>query len=63
MKEVQKWEMAGVPAAIVFEALYQVGVLQKLGLSAEDTPHVMVIAFVLMAIARAAADYMRKRKE
>lgn len=56
MSKISKWEIGGVPAALVFEALYGLGVFERMGLRPEDTPHVMVVAFVLFALIRGATS-------
>lgn len=63
MKNVQKWEIAGVPAAIAFAALHALGAFEAVGLSAEDLPHVMVLAFIAMAGVRAAIDRAKAAAE
>lgn len=52
MKNVSKWEVAGVPAALVFEALYELGILERLGSTAADLPRVMLLVFVVIALVR-----------
>lgn len=54
MKKISKWEIAGVPAALVFEALYELGALEYLGLSAADVPRLMLLVFVAIAVVRGA---------
>lgn len=61
MDKVEKWEIAGVPAALAFEAAMRMGLLD--GISAEQLPHLMVLAFIAMAALRAGMDYVRKTKE
>lgn len=59
MNAVQKWEMAGVPAAIVFAAVYKMGWLSALGVTAEQLPDLMIITFVVLAFVRAGLDYFK----
>jgi hypothetical protein len=63
MNNVQKWELAGVPAAVVFEALYRMEAFTALGITSEQLPHIMILAFVTMALVRSAIDYAKKPTE
>ncbi len=60
MDTVSRWEIAGVPAAAAFSALYEVGVLSTLGISEHQVPHLMVLAYVAVALIRAARDKRAK---
>ena len=43
--KVSKWEIAGVPATLLFGAAYRLGLFEKLGLTAEDMPDLMLVIF------------------
>ena len=63
MGKVSKWEVGGVPAALVFGALYELGWLNELGVTAEDVPRLMVVAFVALATLRSAGQWFQGRKK
>lgn len=56
---MQKWEIAGISAAPILEALLALDLHTKMGLSEGQVIHVMVALFTMVAIARALMD---KRK-
>ena len=58
MQAVSKWEIAGVPAAVAFEAAYALKVFDGLGITAEQLPHLMVLSFIAVASLRA---YLARR--
>ena len=62
MNKVQKWEVAGVPAAILFSAAHNLGWLAKLGVKEDQLPDVMVLGFVFLALVRMALDYIASKK-
>ena len=47
MKDFSKWEIGGIPAVVVFEALYSLDIFAELGITEAQLPHVMVLAFVV----------------
>ncbi len=59
MGKVSRWEILGVPAALVFSAVHELGALGALGLAEHHIPHLMVLAYVVTAGLKAAID---KRK-
>lgn len=62
MSAVSKWEIAGVPAAVLFEALHVLGAFTALGIDERELPHLMVAAFVAVAVLRAGFQTRRAAK-
>ena len=60
MSKVSRWEIAGVPAALIFSSLHELGVLGRIGLGEHDIPHLMTLLFVIAAVAR---SYVAKRQK
>lgn len=60
MPRVSRWELWGVPASLVFSALYELGVLSALGLSEHHIPHLMVLGYVVAAAVRSRLDKQSK---
>lgn len=63
MKGVSKWELLGMPATIVFASAYKLGLFQPLGITAEQLPDLMILAFFLLQLSRAAGQARAKKKE
>lgn len=53
---VSKWEIAGVPSAVVFSAAHSLGLFDRLGVTDAQLPHLMVLAFVAVAVLRGLAE-------
>lgn len=53
---VSKWEIGGVPAAIVLEVLYEMETLPDA--VKDDLPRYMLLAFIVVALVR---GYLQKR--
>ncbi len=53
MGKVSRWEVAGIPAALVFEAAHQMGWLAEVGVTQEQLPSLMILVYCLIAGARA----------
>jgi len=49
--EVSKWELAGVPAAVILGALYKMEMLPQI--IKNDLPSLMIIAYMAVALIRA----------
>lgn len=62
MKGISKWEITGVPAAVVFESIYELGWLEPIGVSAENVPRLMVVCFVAVALLRSLGQFWLGRK-
>lgn len=56
MDKVSRWEIAGVPAAMVLSALYELGWLAQLGITERLLPHLMVLCYVVAAGLRSYKD-------
>ncbi len=51
--KVSRWELAGIPAALVFEAAHRLGWLELTGVSEAQLPSLMVMVYCIVAGARA----------
>lgn len=63
MGAVSKWELAGVPAALVFGALHKLGAFAAIGVGPEMLPDLMLVAYVIVALGRGMLDRARRDRD
>lgn len=61
MSDFSKWEIGGVPAVMVFAALYKTGALQRIGVTQEILPDAMLLTFVCAILLRMAGQKWGER--
>ena len=62
MNKVSKWEVAGVPAALTFGAAHRLGLFESMGITAEQLPDVMLMAFIAVAAIRLGGQWWLAQK-
>ena len=62
MNKVSKWEIGGIPAAVAFGAAYRLGLFESMGITAEQLPDVMLMAFIAVAAIRLGGQWWLAQK-
>ncbi len=62
MTRVSKWEIAGLPAAVAFGAAHRLGLFDRLGITAEELPDLMLLTFIGVATLRLVGQWWLAKK-
>ena len=62
MKAVSRWELFGVPMTAVFFAAYRLKMFAAFGITDEQLPDLMLLAFFAMAILRGGIDAWKEAR-
>lgn len=61
--KISKWDIAGVPVAMIAAALNRLHAFQALGIEPENIPDVILLGFVAVACIRMAWTRVETRKQ
>jgi len=57
--KISGWEIAGIPAALAFDAAHSLGFFSQWGIEDSDIPHLMVLVYIICALSRSCIFFVR----